>query len=180
MTNVDNISIKQLEIPKQYTLYYISTEGKSIYSYNFDNKQTSKLMNIDSTHNDDRLFVRKNQTAKYDLYLHLHSSIKQNIKEILIKKDFSTLAGLEPKIAYKESSLSNSSHFNFGLVPKLTKNSIWQYKTDFWSTNGIEGTNTINDKTFKFSLDTPFISWRIRNATHIDKDGTVKNSVSIR
>lgn len=60
-------------------------------------------------------------------------------------------------------------------IPKLTQNSDWDYYIRTMSGSGIAGLRDrdLTQFDFEFTLETPFASWPIRHATHIDGDFVV-------
>jgi hypothetical protein len=63
--------------------------------------------------------------------------------------------------------------FDFGPVPKLTENTDWDYYVSVWAADGITGYSKSEDLKFGFSLETPFVFWRVSNATHLKGDFVV-------
>ena len=60
----------------------------------------------------------------------------------------------------------------FGTVPKLgdARSSPWKFWTGAWAAEGLHGTNTRSGRDVTFSLETPFVSWPVRNAVHLPGD----------
>jgi len=99
----------------------------------------------------------------YDIYY-----ISDNGKDF-IKSD---LDGKNKEIVRKDiADLASEKDFNksFFEVGELNKNGTWEYRTGTWAVEGIKGKNN-NGESFRYAVETPFISWHIKNGTHIEKD----------
>jgi hypothetical protein len=158
LTQLDVVSAEQVQPSEEYVLYFLTSDGKQVVRSELDGKNQKSIKNVITTDNNGQLCVRENEEKKFDLVL--------NSKVILA--DFASLAPIpEPRQGY------NCVPYPFGVVPKLTENTNWEYQTVVWAAGGIMGANTKENSTFQFSLETPFAFWRVQNATHLAGDFVV-------
>jgi hypothetical protein len=50
------------------------------------------------------------------------------------------------------------------------QSSSWEFWSGFWPIEGLRGTQANSEKRVHFSLETPFVAWSVRNATHLPTD----------
>lgn len=131
------------------------------------------LLEITARHENDRLFVRPRNDSGFDLFVFLDSEDRGSEMEVLVLEDFSEHAPIEWRISEAHSEKAEGSWLNFGPIPSLAGISDWEFRTGFWSVEGISGNNGKTGEGFQFSLELPFVAWPIRNATHIDGDYVV-------
>jgi hypothetical protein len=66
-----------------------------------------------------------------------------------------------------EATHRRASHMNFGRAPELSGAAKldWEYLTGFWEASGVIAINRRTAERRRFALETPFASWKARNAT---------------
>ena len=153
-----------------YALYYISTDGRQVIQSDLHGDNEKVLSTVTSTHRNDRLFARPNESNGYDLFIHLESESGQQVSKELIAADFSFHAPVENANSSSNTVMHGGTHFNFGEVPSLAANSSCEFRTGFWAAEGIKGKNKYRKDSVQYALDTPFVSWGVRNATQLDGD----------
>jgi hypothetical protein len=158
LTQLDVVSAEQLQPSEEYVLYFITPDGKKIVRSHLDGKSQESIKNAIATDRNSRLCVGKNEEGKFDLLV--------NSKVIL--SDFASLAPTpEPPEWY------HCAPNLFGVVPKLTEKTNWEYRTVVWAAGGIMGYNNQENLRFGFALETPFAFWSVKNATHLAGDFVV-------
>jgi hypothetical protein len=62
--------------------------------------------------------------------------------------------------------------FSFGEVQRLgsATNSQWKFRTGFWPVEGLHGSDKTTGQSVRFSYETPFGAWVVRNAVHLPSD----------
>jgi hypothetical protein len=62
--------------------------------------------------------------------------------------------------------------FNFGQVPCLgeARDRRWEFWAGFWPVEGLEATHKETGECVRFSYETPFGAWAVRNAVHLPTD----------
>jgi len=173
MTQLDVVSPGQFQVASRYSLYYISSEGDRIIKSDIGGTKRTVLQKVSAPHRNDRLFVLPNAADGYDLFIFLDSEQQENWQEELISKNFSSHAPVDGTVDKNRSKSVRKTWFNFGPVPSLAGRSDWEMKTGFWAIGGIYGTTKADDRRFHFSLETPFASWVVRNATQLEGDFVV-------
>jgi len=158
LTQLDVISVKQLQPSEEYVLYFMTSDGQQVIRSNLDGTSQESIKDVMATDRNGRLCVGKNEAGKFELLV--------NSKAIL--SDFASVAPTpEPPEWY------NCAPNPFGAVPKLTENTNWEYRTVVWAAGGIMGSNEKENLKIQFSLETPFAFWRVQNATHLAGDFVV-------
>jgi hypothetical protein len=153
-----------------YALYFLSPEGNQVLQTDLSGGPPTVLSRIAAPHGNDRLFARANPQAGYDLFVWLDSDERNSGKSALISENFSRHAADKSKLSTIRSPDDEGTWFNFGEVPSLAPASDWSFVTGFWASEGIVARNQKTDETLHFSLETPFASWIIRNATQLEGD----------
>lgn len=173
ITDLDVVSAKEMQAPAGYDLYYISQDGKSVVKTDLSGKVSKKIKAINAPNGNDRLFVRPSQETveqSYNLFLYHHHYEPENCKEELIVERFSPSSPLDRALSKNPDNAPERTWENFGPVPQLNTSGEWKYFAGFWEVAGIRGKNSQDGSQFHFSLETPFITWAVRNATHIEGD----------
>lgn len=171
LTRVEVVAPESLPIPEPYALYYISQDGKQIVRANLTHAgSTDVIAHVEAHHRNDRLFVRTGHEAGFDLCLWQDADDQATAKESLILSNFSERAPIDWRMTSGESPKPSGTWFNFGDIPVIAVDSDWKYRTGFWALEGIRGENQKTGVKLRFSLETPFASWPMRNATHIAGD----------
>ncbi|HQJ59913.1 MAG TPA: hypothetical protein PKV35_02885, partial [bacterium] len=91
----------------------------------------------------------QNEKETFDLYI--------NYKKEMIREDFTDFASEKD---------FNKSRYKVG---ELHRNETWEYYIGAWAVEGIRGKNN-SGEFFRYAVETPFVSWQIKNGTHIEKD----------
>lgn len=174
LTQLEVVSVDEIEIPEPYALYYLSYEGDHIIRMD-PTKPSSKeaISKVTAHHPNDRLFARPRKDSGFDLFVYLDSDDRGAEMESRILEDFSEQAPVDWSIAEGHADKAEGSWFNFGPVPTIGPASNWFFFTGFWSGEGIDGKNEKTGKKVQYSLELPFAAWHVRNATQIAGDYVV-------
>lgn len=156
--NLNIVQAFQMAMPTNGIAYYISANDGDVYSVNLLKQQSEKVADLKIADKDDRLLV---QPASLDTN---HWDIFEHSKSVLIESNLNVIAA--------PSRLNDGTWFNFGEAPKLgsAAQSDWTFRTGFWSVEGLRGENSKTGETIWVSLETPFVSWIARGATHLPGD----------
>ena len=168
--NMHVVQPSQMAMPTNGIVFYISATNGDVCALNFETRKSEEIYQLKSTDEDDRLFVRPSKPAsnRWDI---LDSS-----KLILIQSNLTATARPTPRDEDNEANSTlqapNGTWFNFGKTPKLgaAENSGWTFETGFWPIEGLRGKNSKTGESLYFSLETPFVAWIVRNATHLPGD----------
>jgi len=163
-----------LALPESVLVYYIDSADGNIYRRPLSGGASRKIHKLHSKDVNDRLFARpaKADTNRWDLLARLETGDdrKPNLVEVLTN----LLVEAAPDayfIADDPDSYRGTSH-NFGRVQTLGSptDSMWDFWTGFWPMEGLRGFNETTREHIRFSYETPFGAWRVRNAVHLPSD----------
>ncbi len=160
-TKMNVVHPSEIHFPKAGLIYFIS-ETNTVCRFDFSSKKTVSICKFEVAGKDARLFVRRSaaDTNNWDI---LESS-KQN----LVCSNLQVVA-----VPFRRDTNSPAgTWFNFGEAPKIgaADQSSWKFRTGFWSIEGLRGKNQKTGENIYFSLETPFVRWVVRNATHLPED----------
>lgn len=166
LTQLEPVSVQEIPSMEGHSLYYLSTEGDRVFRIDLNDPDARQvIIPVVAPDQNDRLFVHSNGDAAFDLYLLLES---QGARKSLLLGSFAGKVALEPRIAERGIEGARNTGGNFGTVPSLAAASDWKFQTGFWALEGISGWNTRNNQRMHYSLEMPFVSWPVRNATCLD------------
>jgi len=157
---------------EQYALYFISPDGNEVIRSDLTGGQQATLRHASAEHPNSRLFVRQSTAGAYDLFVHVASDGARSEDELIVE-DFADLAPVDWHIKEGHSENSTGTWFNVGPVPTLAAESDWVFDTGFWPMEGIVAVRESKGVRRRFSLETPFAAWIVRNATHLEGDRVV-------
>ena len=163
VTQLDVVAAAQLQPPEEYVLYYMTTDGKQVMRSDLEGKRQEVVKEIDVPLRYNQLSACQNQEGQFDLFIKHLGDDKQ-----LILSDFASVVP-----TYERLDSNNCTFDLLGRVPKLTDNTNWEYRTEIWRTGGITGENEKENLSFEFAFETPFISWGVSHATHLEGDFVV-------
>lgn len=169
--NVHVVQPSQMTMPTNGIVFYISPTNGDVYALNFKTRKSQKIYNFKSTDANDRLFVRP---STFDIN---HWDILDTSKLIQIQSNLAVTA----KPSERDENIGtngapvNGTSFNFGETPQLgaAENSNWKFRTGFWPNEGLTGNNSGTGASIDLALETPFVAWAARNATHLPGDYVV-------
>ena len=119
---------------------------------------------------DDRLYARKEPDGSFSLYLHRRVEDDSKGREELIARGFARKVPVDWDTRVLPRDRVEGTWGNFGAVPSLAVGSAWEDRVGFWAVEGISGENKADGRKFRFSLETPFACWPVRNATQVEGD----------
>lgn len=163
-TKMNVVRPEGITFPQDGFVYFI-TETNGVCRFDFRSGQTQKVFQLDMN-KDDRLFVRAStfNTNNWD--------ILDSEKTILVSSNLQVAAAQCPHDMDDRSQIEGT-WINFGEAAKLAEGSNWDYETGFWPIEGLRGTNQKTGEHIHFSLETPFVAWTVRAATHLPADYVV-------
>jgi len=167
-TKMHVVQPSAMTYPKAGQVYFISETSDGVCRLDLHSRQVEKVAALSETNTDARLFVKPSAIGSdnWDIW----DSTKTNL----------VCSNLQVTAAQSERDADNQTQvkgnwFNFGPAPKLATSwtSDWSFETGFWPIEGMHGTNQKTGERIYFSLETPFVSWVIRNATQLPEDYVV-------
>lgn len=173
-TKTHVVSASDLSLPETVAVYFISPSDGNAYSHSSSARHTQRIFELHSTNTNDRLFVHPSSgnTNHWDLAARLETSDydKPRLVDLLTNMDVEAVRTAKQDV---DGSLrDNGTWFNFGSVPALGNavHSKWKFRAGFWPVDGLRAENKETKETIKFSYETPFGAWMVRNAFHLPSD----------
>jgi hypothetical protein len=173
MTQLTVVPVAEMHAPEGYSLYYLSKTGTEVIQARLDGALARTLKTVVAVDINDRLFARENVRMSYDLWIHFDPDDRKKARDELVVADFSMRAPIDGRQASDPAAEVYGTWSTFGEVPKITDEGDWRYRTGFWGVEGIVGSSERLNARFRYALETPFASWRVRNGTHLDGDYVV-------
>ncbi len=176
MTDFDLVNTQELIPSRSCTVYYLSIDGASVMRSQIGSEHVpEQVYELEPDARHDRLFIRSDEEALYDLWLLKGGSPKDQEAQILLK-DVTNMAVVEdsqkapyPHIQPQGFPMPRTTGLHFGEVPSLWSKTNSIYRTGFWPVEGLSA-NADSLRRFQASLETPFLAWSVRNAVEIDED----------
>ncbi len=165
VTELDIVSPSEMGAPEGYRLYYIDAGGERMVRSDLEGKNLETLREVQAEDPDDRLVARPGENGGYDLHL-LRAK-----NESVVLENFAAAASVDWLIQQRRDPAPTSG--NFGSVPGVAVKSDWEYHMGYWPAEGINGWCENQQRSFRYSLETPFAAWNVRNAVHISGDFVV-------
>jgi len=173
-TQTKVVDISSISLPEKVLVYFISAEDGDVYAGSLRRREWRKVFDLNSTHRNDRLFVRpSHQDAdSWDLVARLESDDRRKPHFVTVCDQVASVAAPSWRSMNTDPPQYEGTWFNFGRVPKLgtAESSSWKFRCGFWAIEGFHGIDTSSGKEVSFSLETPFLAWTVRNATHLPGD----------
>lgn len=173
MTELAIVAPRDIVPATGYNLYYLTSDGSQVIESDLFGNAPRVIKVISAKNSDSRLYARKDAQGKYDLYVHAAAREREKERNEIVKSDFSDQAPLDWRHSKENSDDAGGTWFNFGSVPSLARVTDWKYHTGFWPAEGISGENEKLKLHFRFSMETPYVAWIARNATHLEGDSVV-------
>ena len=175
-TKMNIVQPSAMTLPAQGVLYFISEAGDSVCSLNLKTHQTEKVSSLAVVNKDDRLFIKPSvsDSNRWDILACVWDKSRTQAKAVTVLSNLTVIAAQSWRDEHS-SGRTEGTWFNFGEAPKLgaAENSDWKFRTGFWPIEGLHGQNTNAAEHIRFSLETPFVAWIARNATHLSGDYVV-------
>jgi len=173
MTQLDVRPVAELSPPEKCALYFLTPDGGQIVRTDLRGQHRETVRTVAVGSSDDRLYARKEADGSFSLYLHRRAEDDSKGREELIARGFARKVPVDWDTRVRPSDRVPGTWGNFGAVPSLTVGSAWEDRVGFWPVEGIRGENKADGRKFRFSLETPFAAWPVRNATQVEGDMVV-------
>ena len=158
LTQLQVVSLAQIQAPKGYDLYFISPDGKEVIKSDLLGMRKERVKTVSLPQLQDELLFRRNGEGKVELFIRANDPDSQFREEIVLPNVTASVPPTDQPYSPKQQ------------IRKLTSSTDWVYRTGFWAAEGISGENEKQDLRFRFALETPLLAWFPKNATHIDGD----------
>jgi hypothetical protein len=167
-TKMNIVQPSEIGFPKEGIVYYISTTN-TVCKFDFESHRTETICSLEAS-NDDRLFPRQSVFNKNNW------DILDTDKKIMVCSNLEVAAfpaWNDTNTAYQGGV--QGTMWDFGETPKLetADKSDWDFHSGFWGIEGLQGKNKKTGGTIYFALETPFLTWSIRDAAQLRGDYVV-------
>lgn len=163
-----------LHLPASVAVYFISPADGDVYRRDFRGSVGQKVFELDSQDKNDRLFVRPNaaETGRWDLVARLETADRQNPRYVAVMTNLPLEAVPDQGSTFGDPPDNKGTWFNFGSVQALggATNSQWKFWAGFWPAEGLRASRKGTGEQLRFSYETPFGAWNVRNAVHLPND----------
>jgi hypothetical protein len=171
-TEMHVVAPKDLSLPAFISVYYISSSDDHVYRRSLDGSGEQRLLGLDARDRNDRLFIcpSAQDGGGWDLMARLKSQDPNKPRLEVVRTNLQGEAAPD-KTTGKENEY-RGTWFSFGEVAAIgsAKNSPWKFFAGFWSIEGVRATRKDTGEQVRFSYDTPFAAWTVRNAVHLPSD----------
>ena len=161
------VPLFDMELPKEITIYFISTEDGNVYSGNLAEQNWKKVCDVDSQRRWDCLNVWPSEanTNLWDLVY-----CEQGKGSRVILEDIAQDAS---PFFYRENSPFVDPWIPRSKIPQVgeAKQSFWHFGNGFWAAEGFWGRNKKNNEEVRVALEIPYQwQWYVRLVTHLPTD----------
>jgi hypothetical protein len=176
-THMHVVLPSEISLPQHVLVYFISDKDGDVYGRPLNSSSKDQLVfRLNSKGQSDRLLVRPSsaRTNCWDLIARLDTDNYRNPKLITMKEAMTNEAVLDSR-ASLDPPQYEGTWFNFGEVPRLGAGPTngWEFRTGFWPVEGLRGENKTTGAKIRFSFETPFGQWIVRNATLLPADKVI-------
>ncbi len=165
------VPLSEMELPKEVTIYFISTEDGNVYSGQLAEQNWQKVYDFDKkdekTDNCLNVWPSETNTNLWDIvFCERHREGKRTIEVIL--KDIAQDAAPFGDSPYVDSWIQL-----LWKAPQIgdAKQSAWVFINGFWAAGGFLGKNEENNEKVRVSLEIPYQGkWYVRFISHLPGD----------
>ncbi|MCF7957113.1 MAG: hypothetical protein K9M57_01555 [Phycisphaerae bacterium] len=174
ITKTDIVPLSSMSLPEKVMVYFISVDDGDLYAGSMQDTKWQNTFDLNSSNKNDRLLVKPSSydPGSWDLIARLEADKFREPKIITVEEQFALITAPSWRGTNPDSPQYRGTWYNYGKVPKLgdAESSPWEFRSGFWGIEGLYGEESNSNKQVSFSLETPFISWPVRNAIHLPTD----------
>ncbi|MGV3774342.1 MAG: hypothetical protein ACO1QB_15685 [Verrucomicrobiales bacterium] len=164
-TNLETVPPEAINTSTNIGLYFISDSDGDVYSSDLQGRNLQQAFKLSSSLEGDRLVVESDSPGQWNLLALIDET--QDGKMILLATNLMGHIVEAADILLLRNRIN--THRNFGKVPSLAPTNSTRYRTGYWPFQGILVLSDNPETNFLYSLETPFIHWKARNATQVDR-----------
>jgi len=173
-TQMSIVGPSELSLPESVLVYFISPKDGDVYSRHLSGKDERKVFELHTKNINDRLLVRAStpDTSRWDLVARVETEDYGNPRLIAVKTNMQVEAAADWRSTHTDPPQYESTWFSFGEVEPIgsAADSQWKFWTGFWPIEGLQASNKATGDKVRFSYETPFGAWIVRNAVHLPSD----------
>jgi hypothetical protein len=160
------VASADLSLPESVLVYFISPADGDVYRRQLTGGSEQKIFDLHSTNRNDRLFIRPSTTDSncWDLVASVDIEWPSG-------RFVDVLTNMMVEVAPERRS-SRPDPADYGKVQSLgsATNSHWEFRAGSWPKENLQARNKITSESMRFSYETPFGRWHVRNAVHLPSD----------
>ena len=173
-TEMRIIAPAELALPESVLVYFISPKDGNVYRRQFAGEGQHKVYELHSNGLNDRLFVRRSATDsnRWDLVARLDTKDARDGRFVDVLTNMPVRAVPDWRSSHTDPPQYERTWFSFGEVQSLgsVTNDQWTFWAGFWPVEGLRASQKTTGERVRFSYETPFGAWTVRNATQLPSD----------
>jgi hypothetical protein len=172
-TSMNVVRPAEISVPDRGIMLFISGTNGDVYSLDLNTRRVEKSFSLHSTNRNDRLLIRPSvyNTNNWDILARLEGSSRMEPKLVVVCSNLTATAAQSWRDEVSPDRTTGTwRNFGHALLIGTAKKSDWNFWTGFWPVEGLHGNNSKTGETIQSSLETPFVAWAARNATHLPGD----------
>jgi hypothetical protein len=173
-TKMHVVAPEELALPESVLVYFIAASDGNVYRRGLASRDEQRIYELHSKDDNDRLFVRPSalDTNRWDLMARLETGDRRNPRFVEVLTNLLMQAALDWRSSDSDPPDYEGTWFSFGKVQGLgsATNSQWEFWAGFWPVEGLRGSQKETGNRVRFSYETPFGAWTVRNAVHLPTD----------
>jgi len=172
-TAMNIVAPPDLALPESVLVYFIAPADGNVYRRSLTGGAGEKVFDLHSQDKNDRLFVRPSKSDKnhWDLVASLETKDRRHPLFVDVLTNMLVEAAPDWHSTFEPPTYEGTG-FNFGEAQPLgnATHSQWKFRTGFWSGEGLRATDQTTGQSVRFSYETPFGAWMVRNAVQLPSD----------
>ncbi len=173
-TNMHLVAPTDLSLPESVLVYFIAPADGNVYRRQLAGGGEQQVFELHSVDRNDRLLVRPslNNTNRWDLVARLETGSRGSAQFVAVLTNLPVEAAPDWRSRHTEPPRYEGTWFNFGEVEALASatNGQWQFWAGFWPIEGLRAQHKTTGERVRFSYETPFGAWTVRNAVQLPSD----------
>jgi hypothetical protein len=173
-TKMNIVVPADLSLPDSVLVYFIGPVDGNVYKRQLAGRGEEKIYELHSKDENDRLFVRpsRSDTNHWDLVARLDSKDRRDPRFVDVLTNLLVEAAPDWRSTHTEPPHYEGTWFSFGEVQSLgsATNSHWKFWSGFWPVEGLRASDKTTSQSVRFSYETPFGAWTVRNAVLLPTD----------
>ena len=173
-TKMHVVASEDLSLPESVLVYFIAPSDGNVYRRDLMGGDERRICELYSKDDNDRLFVRPSATDPnhWDLVARLETGDHRNPRFVAVLTNLDVEAAPDWRSTHTDPPDYEGTWFSFGKVQALgmATNSQWEFWAGFWPVEGLRASRKETGDRLRFSYETPFGAWTVRNAVHLPTD----------